>query len=276
MSETASINLSQFRNRAKVSWRSKVRQISILIGENGVIWTSRFLAYCASQMAADKLKGWLEQSRISRDLPGINSVASQRAIWDSWNWQQQGEEWTASPEWKNSIIEIFLARLIPNGSRVLEIGPGAGRWTEYLIPMSSALHLVDISQTCIDECKRRFGDDSRIEFHINNGSDLACIADASIDRIWSFDCFVHIDPPAVKRYIQEFARVLSDGGIAIIHHGTTGTMEGWRSRLTKDQMHGFIRDSGMAVLASVDSWESGGEKFNAGYGDSVTVFQKPH
>jgi len=119
---------------------------------------------------------------------------------------------------------------------VLEIGPGAGRWTEYLIPLSDKLHLVDLSQACLDECKGRFGDDPRVEFHINNGSDLACIVDASIDRIWSFDCFVHIDSPDVKKYVQECARVLAGGGIAIIHHGATGKLNGWRSRLTRDQM----------------------------------------
>jgi len=275
MSDTPLIDQAQFRNHAKVTWRSKFRQIRILIGENGVAWTSCFLAYCASQVTADKLNAWLEYSRISRNLPGINSVASQRAIWDSWNWRQQGEEWTASPGWKKSIVQNFISRFIPNESRVLEIGPGAGRWTEYLIPLSSTLHLVDLSQSCIDQCKGRFGFDSRVEFHVNNGSDLACIVDASIERIWSFDCFVHIDPPVVKKYVDECARVLTGGGIAIIHHGSTGKMEGWRSRLTKDQMLGFIRDAGMEVLESVDSWRVEGEQFNAGYGDSVTVFQKP-
>jgi hypothetical protein len=51
-------------------------------------------------------------------------------------------------------------------------------------------------------------------------------------------------------------------------------MAGWRSHLAKEQMLGFIRGSGMAVLESVDSWWMDGEQFNAGYGDSVTVFQK--
>lgn len=275
MSDAAVVNQAQFRNRAKVAWRSKFRQVAILIKENGVGWTSCFLAYCASQVIADELKGWLERSRISRNLPGINSVASQRAIWDSWNWQQRGEEWTASPEWKKSIVENFIGRFIPKESRVLEIGPGAGRWTEHLIPLSTTLQLVDLSRACIDECRRRFGDDPRVEFHVNNGSDLACIMDASVDRIWSFDCFVHIDSPDVKKYVHECARVLAGAGIAIIHHGSVGKMEGWRSRLTSDQMQDFIRGSGMAVLESVDYWEMDREKFEPGYGDSVTVFQKP-
>jgi SAM-dependent methyltransferase len=275
MSESGVVRHAQFRNCDKVTWRSKFHQIKTLIGENGFGWTSCFLAYCALQVTADKLNGWLEHWRIVRNLPGINSVASQRAIWDSWDWRQQGEEWTYSPEWKKSIVENFIRRFfIPDGLRVLEIGPGAGRWTEYLIPLSSALHLVDLSQSCINECKGRFGDDLRIQFHVNNGSDLVCIPDASIDRIWSFDCFVHIDPPDVKKYVNECARVLSGGGIALIHHGSTGKMEGWRSRLTKDQMQDFIRGSGMVVIESVDSWDMNGEKFAPGYGDSVTVFQK--
>jgi SAM-dependent methyltransferase len=274
MANTSSSVPAQFRNHAKVTWRSKFRQVGILLGENGAAWTSMFLGYCASQATADKLNAWLERSRNSHNLPGINSVASQRAIWDSWDWQQQGEEWTTSPEWTKSIVQNFISRLIPNESQVLEIGPGAGRWTQYLIPLSSRLHLVDLSRSSIEQCRARFGDDSRIEFHVNNGSDLAAILDASIDAIWSFDCFVHIDPQAARMYVNECARVLSSGGIAIIHHGSTGKMAGWRSHLAKEQMLGFIRGSGMAVLESVDSWWMDGEQFNAGYGDSVTVFQK--
>src|SRR5271166_1733032 len=134
MSKDSTIHPAQLRSRSKLARRSKLQQVWILGKKNGIPWTSCFLVYCAFQIVADKLNSWLEQARISRALPGVNSVESQRAIWDSWNWQEQGEEWTYSPEWKNSIVQYFIHRWIPSGSRILEIGPGAGRWTEYLIP----------------------------------------------------------------------------------------------------------------------------------------------
>jgi len=275
MSKDSTIHPAQLRSRSKLARRSKLQQVWILGKKNGIPWTSCFLVYCAFQIVADKLNSWLEQARISRALPGVNSVESQRAIWDSWNWQEQGEEWTYSPEWKNSIVQYFIHRWIPSGSRILEIGPGAGRWTEYLIPRASEMHLVDLSQACLDECKKRFGDVPLVQFHLNNGSDLSCVADSSIDRIWSFDCFVHIDSPDVKCYVQDFARVLRSEGIGIIHHGSSGTMKGWRSRLTSNQMKQYVADSGMRILECVTSWEIDGQKFEAGYGDTITVFQKP-
>ena len=54
--------------------------------------------------------------------------------------------------------------------------------------------------------------------------------DASIDRIWSFDVFVHIQAIDIEAYVAQFARILRPGGTALIHHSKSGTFaRGWRS-----------------------------------------------
>lgn len=58
-----------------------------------------------------------------------NSPLDNRRQWSDYNWSRRGEEWNASPEWKQALIENVLARWIPLGAAVLEIGPGAGRWS---------------------------------------------------------------------------------------------------------------------------------------------------
>jgi hypothetical protein len=45
----------------------------------------------------------------------------------AYDWSERGEEWNASPEWKRALIDDVLAKWIPEGVAVLEIGPGAGR-----------------------------------------------------------------------------------------------------------------------------------------------------
>ncbi len=40
----------------------------------------------------------------------------------------------------------MLARWIPAGAAVLEVGPGAGRWSEFLVERASRLVLVDVSE----------------------------------------------------------------------------------------------------------------------------------
>ncbi|MFZ2113596.1 MAG: hypothetical protein WAU77_07705 [Solirubrobacteraceae bacterium] len=61
-----------------------------------------------------------------------NSSIDNRRRWSGYDWSGRGEEWNASSEWKQALIDDVLARWIPAGVVVLEIGPGAGRWSSEL------------------------------------------------------------------------------------------------------------------------------------------------
>ena len=132
----------------------------------------------------------------------------------------RGEEWNASSEWKQALIDDVLARWIPAGAVVLEIGPGAGRWSEFLVERGSGLVLVDVSERPLKLCRERFKNDARIRYILSSGSDLPGVEDGSIDAVWSFDVFVHVSPCDQAAYLQEIARVLAPGGIAVVHHAT--------------------------------------------------------
>ena len=69
-----------------------------------------------------------------------------------------------SPEWKESLVRQVLRKDIPAGKAVLEIGPGAGRWTEFLQPMSASVVGVDISQKCVDLSRDKFRNASNVKF----------------------------------------------------------------------------------------------------------------
>jgi hypothetical protein len=75
------------------------------------------------------------------------------------------------------------------------IGPGFGRWTQYLRRLCIRLIVVDLSERCIDSCRRRFAGDRHIEYIVNDGTSLEQIPDGSVDFIFSFDSLVHAVSP---------------------------------------------------------------------------------
>jgi ubiquinone/menaquinone biosynthesis C-methylase UbiE len=196
----------------------------------------------------------LETLELKYNLPGRNSVDANKMLWDTWDWRHGGEEWTLSEEWKRSLIEDVMARYIrPNGI-VLEIGPGAGRWTEALRQMSKLVIVVDVSEVCIDLCKERFSHVDNISYHVNDGRTLPFIGDETIDSIWSFDVFVHIAPSDIESYISELSRVLKKGGVGIIHHASTHARHGFRSRTTPDLIVHFLTRHRLALLDQFTTW----------------------
>ena len=58
-----------------------------------------------------------------------NTVEENLKQWTKFDWSAKGEEWTPFPSWKQSLVKHVLEPNIPLGSRILEIGPGGGRWT---------------------------------------------------------------------------------------------------------------------------------------------------
>jgi 2-polyprenyl-3-methyl-5-hydroxy-6-metoxy-1,4-benzoquinol methylase len=110
---------------------------------------------------------------------------------------------------------------VPAGT-VLEIGPGFGRWTQYLRRLCDHLILVDLSARCIEACRARFADDPHIDYFANDGESLAMIPDRSIDFLFSFDSLVHVEADALGAYLAQAARKLKPGGTGFVHHSNLG------------------------------------------------------
>jgi ubiquinone/menaquinone biosynthesis C-methylase UbiE len=114
-------------------------------------------------------------------------IDSHRRYWSTYDWSELSEEWTASPEWKRGLIKDVLGRWILDGGVVLEIGPGAGRWSEVLASRASRLVLADVSEPTLELCRERFNGDTRIQYILSSGSDLLGVENGSIEAVWSFD-----------------------------------------------------------------------------------------
>jgi SAM-dependent methyltransferase len=145
---------------------------------------------------------------------------------DGYDWSLAGDEWSktwggASAQWYGSIyprIHIFL----PTGS-VLEIAPGHGRWTQFLLDNCDSLVGVDVTSSCTEACQERFAKFNRASFFTNDGQALPMVSDSSIDFAFSFDSLVHVELGTLASYLEELARCLKADGVAFLHHSNYGT-----------------------------------------------------
>jgi SAM-dependent methyltransferase len=263
-------------NRKRIAFARKLKLAGLAVKENGLWWCLLLLTYYASSSVAHRVFAAMDRLRRTRDIPGMNSAALNKQIWEAWNWSAAGEEWSQSEQWKQSLIRCVLQRQIAENSSILEIGPGAGRWTAALLERARAYVGIDISSTCIALCSERFGADPRARFAVGSGRDLAGVGDGTIDAIWSFDVFVHINRAEVDGYAQEFVRVLVPGGIAVIHHGSVGGASGgWRSNLTAAALYEIVTRHGLSTESSFAHWVDGNDVHQLVYSDLITVIRKP-
>jgi len=116
---------------------------------------------------------------------------------------------------------------------------------------------------------------------LSSGNDLPCVADSSVDAIWSFDVFVHAAPIDQAGYLAEIARVLTPGGVAVIHHadgrnlGAQPSRSGWRTPMSRSLFATSADQQGLAVEAQIDSWGEGGRYDLSAYHDAISVCRKP-
>lgn len=139
---------------------------------------------------------------------------------DEWN-DMATFDWVEYNQWKIWLINTFIYPYISKKKNILEIAVWHWRRTKYLLWSYKKYIWIDIAENCIEYCKKTFNNYENIDFLLWNWNDLSMIKSNSIDFIFSFDSFVHIDQNIFQNYIKEFNRILKKWWIAIIHHSNT-------------------------------------------------------
>lgn len=256
-----------------------MRQLSIVrahLRENGLRWTAYQLLIVAAERWIEFVKRRMRALELARGLTGLHTKEANREGWNTYDWSEQGEEWTAGPEWRQALIDDVLLANMPDDPTSLEIGPGAGRWTEALLGASRRLVLTDIAEEPIRLCRERFAGRDDIEYHVTDGAGLGPVATGSIDYVWSFDVFVHIAPVDQSGYLRELARVMRPRARAVIHHAGRGATDGgWRASMTSERFGAMLADNGLVLTRQFHSWGPDSRFEVPIPGDVITVFEKP-
>jgi cyclopropane fatty-acyl-phospholipid synthase-like methyltransferase len=114
------------------------------------------------------------------------------------------------------VRERFIYPYLNPDHRAIEIGPGGGRWTRYLLSFGELI-AVDYNQPLLDELAKNYRA-PHLRMLKNSGTDFPGIADRSINFVFSFGVFVHLDMPIIKGYLAEIRRTLAPSGNAVLQY----------------------------------------------------------
>jgi hypothetical protein len=147
------------------------------------------------------------------------------------------------------IRDRYLLPYVNNNDCAVEIGPGGGRWTRYMFGFKK-LYVVDYYPELLAEMKRNFKR-SNLEFVKNNGTDFPGINDHSIDYLFSFGTFVHLDTDLVAEYLSNMKRILKAGANVVIHYSDKTKImaqinDGFSDN-TPERMRSLVLDAGYKI-----------------------------
>ena len=132
------------------------------------------------------------------------------------------------------VMERFIAPCLSADGRVLEIGPGGGKFSRLIEPEVKELVLSDISESMLERAAESCA--RKPETVLLDGKSLQPLADASFDAVISFDVFIHLESEEIFRYFAEINRVLKPGGRFVVHTSNFESRFGFHSflRMVRD------------------------------------------
>lgn len=177
------------------------------------------------------------------------------------NHDHYGYQWGSGLKQASSGISKFadaflrpvLMEIFPDEKRyaldILEIAPGAGRFTAELIRYAASLDLVDLNEACLNICKERFKYfPLPIGYHKNDGESLSMLHGKKFDLIASFDSMVHVHPVVLEHYFEQCADLLAVNGVLFIDHSGKGEKKlGHRTNVFSDEAMAWVDKFGLTL-----------------------------
>lgn len=160
---------------------------------------------------------------------------------------------------------------------VVELACGHGRHAAQAAPLCGMLTLMDIHESNLDACRARFAALDNVAFLKTRGYAFDGVMDGGTSAIYCYDSMVHFSADLVAAYLNDSARVLQSGGMAIYHHSNYdgppvkhyGRNPHARNFMTRERFAALTREAGLEVLEAVlMDW---GEKDL----DCVSLVRKP-
>lgn len=217
------------------------------------------------------------------------NVRANYVKWDEkYDWPADGDEWSGQAArcgvpykvWKESLVDRLIRPHF--GGDALEIAPGHGRWSGYLIPGFEFCTLVELSPKCLDFCRQKFAMHRNVDYFLTSGTALPRYCTGQIDFVWSYDSFVHMAPPVVRAYFLEIVRVLRPGGRAMIHHADIANPAshkqeanaGWRSGVNREMVRSYAEAAGLTVESQFMYWDEEKGLGVPNFGDAISALRR--
>jgi len=140
-------------------------------------------------------------------------------------------------------LEHWLRPYVKPDQIAVEIGPGGGRWTKHLLGFRQ-VYAVDYYEPVLAELKANFGKHKNVTFIRNNGTDFPGIPDHSVDFLFSFGAFVHMDLPVIESYLDNIPRIMKPGGNVVIHYSD-------QNKIMAQESTGFSHNTPELMRAAV-------------------------
>lgn len=157
------------------------------------------------------------------------TIAENLESWSQYDWTKKGDEWSQQFGGTEALWSLVLYPRIKHflpARRVLEVAPGYGRCTQFLLPLCQSLVGIDICENCVQHCQARFAAARHAQFRLNDGVSLAAVPDGSVDFAFSFDSLVHAEKDVLEGYLSELRTKLSVDGVGFFHHSNLGSYPG--------------------------------------------------
>jgi SAM-dependent methyltransferase len=139
---------------------------------------------------------------------------------------------TLGCEWGtlSSIDRVLRDFIVPNvdlNSKVLDFGSGGGRLALKIAPLVGHLLCCDISAAMLARCSAVLGGFPNVSFVnvLETGSLVS--SENSVDFVYAFDVFVHMDLHTIWKTILLIRRLLRSKGKVLIHTANLMTDAGW-------------------------------------------------
>lgn len=151
--------------------------------------------------------------------------------WNKEKWSKQANDFTESEKeqfygyrWGDpneahlrSVRDDWCKKFVQPSSVVLEIGPGGGRWTQFLLE-AKHVYLVDINPEMKNLIASAFPEKKNWTFCHSSGSDIPDVQQGSVDFVFSFGTLVHVEVPVIFQYLVNLKPLLSHGADVVLQH----------------------------------------------------------
>jgi len=209
-----------------------------------------------TQLHLDMLRSYKQENSFAHRIRrAVREVVSPRKVY--------GLQW-GDPEISGPQVYMrdrYVLPYVKADHVALEIGPGGGRWTRYLLGFRK-LYVVDYHAELLKEL-RKGCNKPNMQFVVNNGTDFPGIAESSLDYVISIACFVHLEPHLIRSYLKNIYPVLKPGGNVVLTYSDKtkigGRLNHTFTENTPDRMREMVTEAGFKILEEdlTVLWNSG-------------------